>query len=120
MDLILWMYPLINKFPKKQRFILGQQLENTLLDILKGIIQANQESNKFGTLKQVSIDLDKFRILFRLAKDLRFMSIKQYQFGAEKINEVGKMLGGWLKSSRTHRDRELYYNTGSKCRNNSK
>ena len=96
-DLILWMYPLINKFPKKQRFVLGQQLENTLLDILKGIIQANQERNKLETLKQVSIDLDKFRILYRLAKDLKFMSIKQYQFGAEKINEVGKILGGWIK-----------------------
>lgn len=96
-DLILWIYPLINKFPKKQRFILGQQLENTLLEILKGIIQANQEKNKLTTLKQVSIDLDKFRILYRLAKDLRFMSIRQYQFGVEKINEVGKMLGGWMK-----------------------
>ncbi len=68
-DLILWIYPLINKFPKKQRFVLGQQLENILLDILKGIIQANQERNKLTTLKQVSIDLDKFRILYRLAKD---------------------------------------------------
>jgi len=97
-DLILWMFPLINKFPKKQRFVLGQQLENTLLDILKRIIQANQERNKLEILKQVSIDLDKFRILFRLAKDLRFMSIKQYQFGAEKINELGKILGGWIKS----------------------
>lgn len=92
------MYPLINKFPRKQRFVLGQQLENTLLDILKGIIQANQERNKLMTLKQVSIDLDKFRILFRLAKDLKFMSIRQYQFGVEKINEVGKILGGLMKS----------------------
>jgi len=97
-DLILWMYPLINKFPKKQRFVLGQQLENTLLDILKGIIQANQERDRLEILKQVSIDLDKFRILYRLAKDLRFMSVRQYQFGAEKINEVGKILGGWTKS----------------------
>lgn len=97
-DLILWMYPLINKFPKKQRFVLGQQLENILLDVLKGIIQANQERNKLETLKQVSVDLDKFRILYRLAKDLKFMSVKQYQFGAEKVNEVGKILGGWTKS----------------------
>lgn len=100
-DLILWIYPLINKFPKKQRFILGQQLENTLLDILRGIIQANQEQNKLGTLKQVSIDLDKLRILYRLAKDLKFMSVRQYQFGAEKINEVGKILGGWTRSQRS-------------------
>lgn len=99
-DLILWMYPLINKFPKSQRFVLGQQLENTLLDVLKGIIQANQERNKLEFLKQTSIDLDKFRILYRLANDLGFASVKQYQFGAEKINEVGKILGGWIKSNR--------------------
>lgn len=97
-DLILWMYPLINKFPKKQRFVLGQQLENTLLGILKGIIQANQERDKSIILKQVSIELDKIRILYRLAKDLTFISIRQYQLGAEKINEVGKILGGWIKS----------------------
>ncbi len=97
-DLILWMYPLINKFPKSQRFVLGQRIENTILKILEGIIKANQERNKLEILKQASIDLDKFRILYRLAKDLRFMSIKQYQFGAEKINEVGKILGGWMKS----------------------
>lgn len=97
-DLILWMYPLINKFPKKQRFVLGQQLENILLDILKGIIQANQERNKLEALKQTSINLDEFRILYRLAKDLEFMSIRQYQFGAEKVNEVGKILGGWMNS----------------------
>lgn len=99
-DLILWMYSLINKFPKKQRFVLGQQLENTLLEILKRIIQANQEKNKIEILKQISVDLDKFRILFRLAKDLRFMNIRQYQFGAEKINEIGKILGGWIKASK--------------------
>ena len=100
-DLILWMYPLINKFPKKQRFVLGQQLENTLLNVLEGIIKANQEGNRIETFKQISVDLDKFRILFRLAKDLRFMTIKQYQFGAEKINEVGKILGGWTRSQRS-------------------
>ncbi len=99
-DLVLWIYPLINKFPKNQRFILGQQLENTLLEILKNIIQANQERNKLETLKQTSIELDKFRILYRLAKDLRFMNIKQYEFGAKKINEVGKLLTGWIRSSR--------------------
>ena len=99
-DLILWMYPLINKFPKKQRFVLGQQLENTLLEILKGVIQANQERNKLETLKQVSIDLDKFRILYRLAKDLKFINIKRYQFGTGKVNEIGKILGGWIRSCR--------------------
>lgn len=98
-ELILWLYPTINKFPKNQRFILGQRVENIILRILEGIIEANQERNKIPYLKKISIELDKLRILIRLSKDLRFISIKQYQFAAEKVNEIGKMLGGWLKSS---------------------
>ena len=48
-------------------------------------------------LKQVSVELDKLRII-RLAKDLKFFNVRQYEFAANKINEVGKMLGGWIKS----------------------
>jgi len=100
-ELILWLYPTVNKFPKSQRFVLGQHIENTVLEILEEIIQANQEMNKLLYLKQISIDLDKLRILIRLSKDLEFINVKQYQFVAEKVNEIGKMLGGWIKSCKT-------------------
>ena len=97
-ELILWLYLTVNKFPKSQRFVLGQQIEKTFLEILEGIIQANQEKNKLPYLKKISVELDKLRILIRLSKDLKFISIRQYKFAAEKINEIGKMLGGWIKS----------------------
>lgn len=97
-ELILWIFPLINKFPQKQRFVLGQQIQNIILIILENIIQANYERDKTAVLKYISVDLDKFRYLFRLAKDMKFISIRQYEFGANKINEIGKMLGGWIKS----------------------
>lgn len=99
-ELILWIYPTVNKFPKSQRFVLGQHIEDIILKILEGIIEANQERNKIPYLKQISINLDKLRILIRLSKDLRFISIKQYGFATNKVNEIGKMLGGWLKSCR--------------------
>ena len=97
-ELILWLYLTVNKFPKSQRFVLGQQIEKTFLEILGGIIQTNQEKNKLPYLKKISVELDKLRILIRLSKDLKFISIRQYEFVAEKINEIGKMLGGWIKS----------------------
>jgi len=100
-ELILWLYPTVNKFPKSQRFVLGQRIENTILQILEGIIQANQERDKTLFLKQISVELDKLRILIRLGKDLRLLSIRQYQFAANNNNEIGKMLGGWMKSCRT-------------------
>lgn len=97
--LILWLYPTINKFPKSQRFVLGQQIENTALSILTGIIISNAERDKLVALKRVSASLDTLRILIRLAKDLKFISVQQYLFAAERVNEVGKMLGGWMKQS---------------------
>ena len=97
-ELILWIYPAVNKFPKSQKFVLGQQIENSILEILKEIIQANSERNKLPYLKQISVRLDKLRILIRLSKDLKFISIRQYGFAADKINEIGRMLGGWIKS----------------------
>ena len=99
-ELILWLYPTINKFPKNQRFVLGQRIENAILEILEKIIEANQERNKIPHLKKISVELDKLRILIRLSKDLRFISVRQYGFAAGKMNEIGKMLGGWLKSNR--------------------
>lgn len=97
-ELILWLYPAVNKFPKSQRFVLGQQIENTMLNIMKGIIQANAERAKLPYLKQASVDLDKLRIIIRLAKDMKFFTVRQYEFAVGKINEIGKMLGGWIKS----------------------
>ena len=99
-ELILWIYPTVNKFPKSQRFVLGQKIEETVINILEGIILANQEQNKSFKLRKISVELDKLRIFMRLSKDLKFISVKQYGFVSEKINEIGKMLGGWMKSSR--------------------
>ncbi len=102
-ELILWLYPTVNKFPKSQRFVLGQRIENTVLKILEGIIETNQERDKIPHLKQISVELDKLRILIRLSKDLRFISVRQYGFAAEKINEIGEMLGGWINVCRKGR-----------------
>ncbi len=96
-DLILWIYPIISRFPQKQRFVLGQQIQNELLDILKNIIEANQTTQKSPLFQKISVELDQFRILLRLSKDLHFVSIKQYQIAAEKINEIGRILNGWIK-----------------------
>jgi hypothetical protein len=98
-DFLLWLYPLINRIPKSHRLVLGKHLEELGLDLLLLSIQANKirdDTRKVIQLK-ISDDLDKLRILIRLTKDLHFMSIIQYQYAAEKINEIGKILYGWMK-----------------------
>ena len=52
-DLMLYAFPIINKFPKAQRFVLAQQIQNTLVDIARLIVQANKQRNKLPTLYQI-------------------------------------------------------------------
>jgi len=101
-DFLLWLHPVVNKFPKTQRFVLGQRVENKTLDLIHSMIVANAERDKSVNLKQASVELDELRILIRLSKDLHFVNIKQYGVAAEKMNEIGRLLSGWIdKFSRT-------------------
>jgi four helix bundle protein len=94
-DFILWLYPMVNKFPKAQRFVLGQRIDNKILELLHEMIVANALRDKLASLQQASVELDELRILVRLAKDLHFVNVKQYGVAAEKMNEIGRLLSGW-------------------------
>lgn len=98
-DLILYMYPILKRMPKSERHTLSQHIRNSLIDIAKLIVEANKRKNKLPTLYQIDVELEKLRMLIRLAKDLEFISVRRYGIMADKINEIGRMLGGWIKSA---------------------
>lgn len=97
-DLIREVYKDCNNFPKSQRFILGQRIENTAVNILEGIITANSEKKKLPYLFKVSVEIEKLRIFLRLSKDLAFLAFKRYEVLTAKLDEIGRMCGGWIKS----------------------
>lgn len=98
-DLLLWIYPIINRIPKSHRLILGRKLEETGILLLTLIIKANKARGKRRQVLQLAFsdELDVLRIFIRLTKDLKFMSIKQYVLTSKKINEIGRMFKGWIK-----------------------
>jgi len=100
-DLVLYAMPIIGRMPKSQRYILGQQMENLLLSIARNILRANRQKGKYRLGIQYEIDeqLEEFKLLARIAKDLNMLLLKHYEQIAEKTVEIGKLLGGWIKSS---------------------
>ncbi len=96
-DFTLWFFPIINSFPQKQRFVLGQQIENELVELIKEISIANAAADKRLVLQKMAVRIDLLRMLIRLAKDLKFLGIKHYAVAAEKLNEIGKLYAGWTK-----------------------
>ena len=98
-DLMVYSFPIIGRFPQNQRYVLGQQIENAMLSIGMMIVTANKLRQKRAKLFEIDIELEKLRFLVRLSKDLKMMSISKYGHLCERLDEIGRLLGGWLKSA---------------------
>jgi hypothetical protein len=96
-EFLKWLFPLLDKVPKKARFSITNRIQNLSLDIVELLIEARYSKNKIQYLKDCNLKLEKMRILIRLCFEFKFISQNQYEYCFLKINEVGKMLGGWLK-----------------------
>ena len=51
-DLLKWSIPAIKKFPRDQRFMLGDRIENHILDVLELLISARYSRDKINYLKK--------------------------------------------------------------------
>lgn len=89
----------IRQFPKKDRHGLGLRIENNMFDLFTLLLRANKERGykRLTTLREVDIMLDLQKILVRLAKDTKALPEKQYIVLQSELNEIGRMLGGWMR-----------------------
>lgn len=53
---------------------------------------------KMPILQKASIKLDLLKILLRISSETKCIDNKNYQRLAAYLIEIGKMLGGWIKS----------------------
>lgn len=97
---IKYLLPIINKFPREQRFILGERMENCLLHIHELYIEAyyGQKHVKIENIQKVNVKLEQFRYLVRLSYDMKYINKKRYGYISQQLLEIGNKTGGWLKS----------------------
>jgi hypothetical protein len=96
-DLCTGLYAYVNRFPRAQRGLLGRVILEDALQMLVSLTVANRRADKSETLQEASGRLDALRITLRLSKRLGFLSNGGYEDLARGADEVGRMLGGWLK-----------------------
>ena len=96
-DFIKEIYPVVNRFPKSHRPVIGKQIEELSILILLKTMKANKllNSQRIPLQKDISDHIDSLRILIRLSKDLRFINVKRYLLLVVQLNEIGKMFSCW-------------------------
>ena len=96
-DLILWHADKLGGYPKKYKYCLGERITGIFLEAVENIIEAQYSPKKHHFLRKTNILLEKQRLLVRLSKDLNCISVREYEYMQSKINEAGRMVGGWEK-----------------------
>lgn len=97
MEFLKWLLPVTEKFPKRVRFTFSDRINALALDMVEDLVEARYSPDKRNHLRQANLRLEKLRVLLRLAHDMRYLDYKRYEHAMKAINEVGRMLGGWLK-----------------------
>src|SRR5262249_24734809 len=97
-ELILWSCNHTSKFPRNHRFVLGERIERNLYNLLETLIQAKYTRNRQRPPEQANLTLEVLRLQMRLAKDLQCLKVPSYGFASQAIDEIGRLVGGWLRS----------------------
>ena len=92
--LTLWLIPTLERFPHRQKFLLGDRIQTIAIASLESLTGAT------FTRRRARL-LDRLRLLLRLAKDLSYLNRRRYEHAARRLDEVGRLVGGWR---RVHRD----------------
>ena len=89
--------------PKQDRFTIFEKGESAILEVIECIMQASSESKKekLPTLERASIKLNMPRVFIRLMKDVKTIDGKKYMNLESVVDEIGRMLGGWIRSIKT-------------------
>jgi len=97
----LW-HEFLPHFPKSSRYTLGQKIDSLFLEVIENTIKAGYSSKieKEIFLKRASVKLDLLKFFLQVAWEIKSLDNKRYIRLSEKLDEVGKMLGGWIRSNK--------------------
>jgi len=100
-NLAAYAYCALRLYPKSEKHTLAAQTVNALIDTGAAIQRAGvvgDRAEKRYLVQEADRNLGRFKLLVRLGVKLGFMPIKKWEVLCGYTTEIGKMLGGWMKS----------------------
>ena len=99
-DLYKQIVDIVEHLSKRWRFSLGKSIEDTVLSLLSELIMAKNAPKplKAGYLIRACAHQETCMLKLRLCLELKLCNETKIFQAQSALEEVGRMLGGWLKS----------------------
>ena len=102
-DLLTWLLPASNHFPRAHRHDFTRRLLDAVFDLREYLEEANlrAHSARRERLDRADEALSRARVYLRLAARWGWLTTGQYEHVFKMVAEVGRLLGGWKKVTAT-------------------
>lgn len=82
---------------------MGKKIDETFIQILESLFTASYESksDKLPTIRLTIRKVDILKFFLQVSWELKALDNKKYALISEKIDGLGRMLGGWKKGLET-------------------
>lgn len=68
-------------------------------DVLERLLEATYSRDRRAPLLAANLLLQKLRLFCRMALDLHHLDQRRFEFAIRSIDEIGRLVGGWVKAS---------------------
>lgn len=96
-ELDAYSHQVMHQWPKIERFVLAAEIRATLLRIRRICAVAWKRRQKAAALFDLDVEIEILRHLVRKAYRLRYITAKRLEVWARHIDEIGRMVGAWIK-----------------------
>jgi hypothetical protein len=109
-DFAAWVIALAVKFPREQRFYVAASLHQEMMATHACLIHASlseEPAQALVHLTEAAVHLTQVRFCLRLSQSMTLITIKQYEYAAERITEIGRLLQAWRKRCQVQRGKAV-------------
>lgn len=97
---LIWLVPTLEKLPRSQKFLIGDRIQTAATEVVELLTDAIYTRDRKSLLRTAQLRIERQRILMRALTDLKLIDLRRYEHSAKELNEIGKMIGGWIKAHR--------------------
>jgi hypothetical protein len=96
---MIYFFPIVDRFPKHEKFTLQTQVKNTVYTMLRLTIEIQKAKQKTKFLYDFDKELEflKTLIVFSHEKKPAYLSTQSRKTAMEKVIELGRINGGIIK-----------------------
>ena len=97
---IEYMLTILIKLPRTEKFSIGTEIKTSMYEMLKYILFASKidKRKRLEIYNIVDSHIYYQRICIRIMYNNKWIDMKKYKYSNELLDEIGKILGGLIKS----------------------